>query len=288
MKVHFQLVCKRVLSLLLMSVLLFSLSACTIEWLGEDGEVIIDSSDLMIGIAMPTKAIERWERDGAAINEGLLAAGYKTKLDYANDDPTLQVSQIENMITAGCDVMIVVPVDSASLSTVLEKAKSKNIRILSYDRLITDTSAVDFYVTFDNYKVGTSMGQFIIDRLDLSNASGQYNMEIFAGPPADNNAAFFYQGAIDVLQPYINSGVIQIPSGQITKEQAAIEGWDLGTAQSRMENLLNAFYSDKHLDIALCSNDALARGAMNGLLSHGYTVGAPDFPIVTGQDCEIA
>lgn len=267
---------------------LFSLSACKVEWLGDDGEVTADSLEKKVGISMPTKVIERWERDGANIDAGLKSAGFKTKLDYANDDPALQVSQIENMITEGCSVLIVAPIDSASLSMVLEKARSKNIKIISYDRLITDTSAVDFYVTFDNYKVGTLMGQFISDKFDLPNAAGPIYMEIFSGPPSDNNAGFFYHGAVDLLQPYIDSGVINIASGQISPEQTAVEDWDLGKAQSRMENILNGYYSDKRLNVALCANDALSRGAANALLSHGYTAGASDYPVLTGQDCEVA
>jgi putative multiple sugar transport system substrate-binding protein len=192
------------------------------------------------------------------------------------------------MITAGCKAIIVAAIDSASLSSVLQQAKDKGIYIISYDRLITDTKNVDFYVTFDNKKVGTEMAQYVSDKLDLPNATGSFNLEIFSGPPSDNNAGLIYGGMMEILQPYIDKGTLVIQSGQTTAAQTAIDNWDLANAQSRMENLLNGFYSDKKLNVALCANDSIGRGAANALISHGYTAGAADYPIVTGQDCEVA
>jgi putative multiple sugar transport system substrate-binding protein len=192
------------------------------------------------------------------------------------------------MINRGCKAIIVAAIDSASLSSVLEQAKSKGVFIISYDRLITDTGNVDFYVTFDNKKIGTEMAQFVADKLDLANAAGPFNMEISSGPPSDNNAGLIYGGMMEVLQPYIDSGVIVIPSGQTTAEETAIDNWELSNSQTRMENLLTGFYTDKKINIAVCANDTTARGAANAILAAGYTAGAADYPIITGQDCETA
>lgn len=245
------------------------------------------SGKTMIGIAMPTKTVQRWERDGEYIKNGLEDAGFATMIEYANDNTALQISQLENMINRGCKVIIVAAVDSVSLSSVLAQAKSKGIFIISYDRLITDTPNVDFYVAFDGKKVGTEMAQYISDRFDLPNTTEPINLEISSGPPSDNNAGLIYSGMMEILQPYINKGVVVIPSGQITAEQTAIDNWELSNSQTRMENLLNGFYTDKRIDAVICANDTIARGAANAIIAAGYAVGTVDFPIITGQDCEI-
>jgi putative multiple sugar transport system substrate-binding protein len=272
---------------LLLALTLLFITSCTIER-DLSGQMGASSENLTVGISMPTKSVQRWDRDGQNLESGLQAAGYKTMMEYANDSATDQVSQLENMINAGCDALIVAAVDSSSLSTVLSAAKEKGIYVISYDRLITDTDAVDFYVTFDNYKVGELMGQYIEDTLNLETATGPIYLEVFAGPPSDNNASFFYGGAMDILTPYIEKGVLEVASGQITAEQTAVDNWELEKAQSRMENILNGFYSDKKVQVVDCANDGLARGVSNALLSHGYQPGTADFPLITGQDCEIA
>jgi putative multiple sugar transport system substrate-binding protein len=200
----------------------------------------------------------------------------------------MQVSQLENMINRGCKAIIVAAIDSVSLSAVLEQAKTNGIYVISYDRLITDTKNIDFYVTFDNKKVGTEMAQYVSDKLDLPNAVGPFNIEISSGPPSDNNAGLIYGGMMEILQPYIDTGKLVIPSGQVTAAETAIDNWELANSQTRMENLLNGFYSDKKLDIAICANDTIGRGAANAILAAGYTAGSADYPIITGQDCEIA
>jgi putative multiple sugar transport system substrate-binding protein len=271
---------RRIAAVLATLMLCITLSACA----GAGGS---NSGKTMVGISMPTKSIQRWERDGTNIESGLKTAGYDTMMEFANDDTALQVSQLENMINAGCKAIIIAAIDSTSLSSVLDQAKSKGIFIISYDRLITDTKNVDFYVTFDNKKVGTEMATYVEQKLDLANASGPFNLELFSGPPSDNNAGIIYSGMMEVLQPYIDSGKIVIPSGQITAEQTAIDNWELANSQTRMENLLNGFYTDKKINVALCANDTLGRGAANAVLAAGYTAGAADYPIITGQDCEV-
>lgn len=238
-----------------------------------------------VGVAMPTKDLQRWNQDGSNMQAELEAAGYEVDLQYASNDVATQVSQIENMINGGCSVLVVASIDGESLTTVLEGAKSAGIPVIAYDRLIMNTDAISYYATFDNYMVGTKQGQYIVDALDLDNADGPFNMEITGGSPDDNNAKFFYQGAIDVLQPYMDAGKIVVPSGQIDFATVGTPAWATETAQSRMENILSSNYSDgTQLDICLCSNDSTALGVENALAAN-YT---GEYPIVTGQDCDIA
>ncbi|MBD5491125.1 MAG: sugar ABC transporter substrate-binding protein [Lachnospiraceae bacterium] len=238
-----------------------------------------------VGVAMPTKDLQRWNQDGSNMQAELEAAGYEVDLQYASNDVATQVSQIENMINGGCAALVIASIDGESLTTVLESAKSAGIPVIAYDRLIMNTDAVSYYATFDNYMVGTKQGQYIVDTLDLDNADGPFNMEITGGSPDDNNAKFFYQGAIDVLQPYMDAGKIVVPSGQIDFATVGTPGWATETAQSRMENILSSNYADgTNLDIALCSNDSTALGVENALAAN-YT---GEYPVVTGQDCDIA
>ncbi len=238
-----------------------------------------------VGVAMPTKDLQRWNQDGSNMQAELEAAGYEVDLQYASNDVATQVSQIENMINGGCSVLVIASIDGESLTTVLEGAKSKNIPVIAYDRLIKNADAISYYATFDNYKVGQTQGQYIVDALDLDNAEGPFNMEITGGSPDDNNATFFYNGAIDVLKPYMDAGKIVVPSGQIDFATVGTPAWATETAQARMENILSSNYSDgTTLHIALCSNDSTALGVENALAAN-YT---GEYPVVTGQDCDIA
>jgi len=246
------------------------------------------SSDITIGVAMPTKDLQRWNQDGSNMKEQLEAAGYTVDLQYANNEVAQQVSQIENMITKGCDVLVIASIDGSSLGTVLAEAKDAKIPVIAYDRLIMDTDAVSYYATFDNYMVGTIQGQYVIDALKLDTAAGPFNMEIFGGSADDNNARFFYQGEIDTLQPYIDSGKLKVVSGQVDFEKVATASWKTETAQARMDNLLTAYYATgTKLDVVVCANDSTALGVENALDNAGFKVGT-DWPIITGQDCDLA
>ena len=266
---------KKIITVLLVVALLFSMTACA----GAGAK-----NDKFVGISMPTQDLQRWNQDGANMKEKFEAAGFKVDLQYANNEVATQVSQIENLISAGVKVLVIAAIDGKTLTQVLATAKQAGITVIAYDRLIMDTDAVSYYCTFDNYMVGTIQGQYIKDQLKLD-AGGKYNMEITAGDPADNNALYFYQGAIDVLQPYIDSGVITVVSGQVKFDQVATPAWNTETSQARMEAILASFYADgTQLDACLCSNDSTAKGVTNALAS-SYT---GKYPIVTGQDCDIA
>ena len=237
-----------------------------------------------VGVSMPTKDLQRWNQDGANMQSELEAAGYEVDLQYANNEPQTQVSQIENMISNGANVLVIAAIEASSLGEALDMAKAANIPVIAYDRLIMNSDAVSYYATFDNYKVGVTQGQYIVDTLDLDNAEGPFNLEITAGDPGDNNAPFFYNGAMDTLKPYIESGKLVVKSGQTEFEEVGTPQWKTETAQSRADNIISSFYADgTNIDVWLCSNDSTALGVETAL-ANSYN---GEYPIVTGQDCDI-
>ena len=241
------------------------------------------SNGTKVGVSMPTKDLQRWNQDGANMQAELEAAGYEVDLQYASNDVQTQVSQIENMISSGANVLVIAAIEGSSLGEALDMAKSANIPVIAYDRLLMNSDAVSYYATFDNYMVGTKQGQYIVDALDLDNADGPFNLEITAGDPGDNNAGYFYNGAMDVLKPYIDEGKLVVVSGQTSFDECATPTWSTETAQSRAENILSSNYADgTQIDVWLCSNDSTALGVENALAAN-YN---GEYPIVTGQDCD--
>ena len=239
----------------------------------------------LIGVAMPTKDLQRWNQDGTNMKAELEEAGYQVDLQYASNDVQTQVSQIENMISNGCEMLVVASIDGSSLGEPLGQAKEAGIPVISYDRLLMNSDAVTYYATFDNYKVGQKQGEYLVEALGLDKNDGPFNIEMFTGDPADNNCNFFFGGAMDVLQPYIDDGKLVVKSGQTAFEQVATANWDSEKAQNRMDTIIAGNYSDGTvLNAVLCSNDSTALGVENALAS-SYT---GEYPIITGQDCDIA
>lgn len=243
-----------------------------------------------VGVSMPTKDLQRWNQDGANMEAQLKKAGYKVDIQYANNDVATQVNQIENMISGGCKVLVIASIDGSALKTVLDNAKRKKIPVIAYDRLIMNSKAVSYYATFDNYKVGTIQGDYLVDKLNLKtrSKSDPAYIEFFTGSPDDNNINFFFGGAMDVLKPYLDSGVLVCRSGQTSKAQCATLNWSTEEAQKRMENLITSNgYGPRgtKLDAVYSSNDSCAMGITNALKAAGYT--KANFPIITGQDCDI-
>ena len=246
------------------------------------------SGGTKVGVAMPTKDLQRWNQDGANMEKQLKEAGYTVDLQYASNDVATQVSQIENMINSGCKVLVIASIEGDSLGTVLAQAKEKGVKVISYDRLILNSDAVTYYATFDNYMVGTKQGQYIEEQLGLKSGNGPFNLEIITGDPGDNNARFFYQGAMDVLQPYIDSGKLVVKSGQIDFATVATQSWSTENAQNRFDAIISANYADgTQLDAVLASNDSTAMGVTNSLVAN-YEGNHSNWPIITGQDCDIA
>ncbi|MEO9529958.1 multiple monosaccharide ABC transporter substrate-binding protein [Roseibium sp.] len=240
-----------------------------------------------IGIAMPTKSSARWISDGNSMVEQFTEAGYTTDLQYAEDDIPNQLAQIENMITKGADVLVIAAIDGTTLSNALENAAAAGIKVIAYDRLIRDSGDVDYYATFDNFKVGVQQASSLVGGLKERFGDGPYNVELFGGSPDDNNAYFFYDGAMSVLQPLIDDGSIVIQSGQTGMDTVGTLRWDGAVAQSRMDNLLSAHYTDKTLHGALSPYDGLSIGILSSLKGVGYGSGDQKMPIVTGQDAEV-
>jgi len=247
-----------------------------------------DASDTKIGITMPDRALERWNRDGEKLQEELQAMGYKTDLQYADNSPETQVSQIENQINDGAKILVVASIDSKALGPILATAASNDITIIAYDRLLMDTENVDYYATFDNVGVGTLQGEYLRDNLDLETADGPFNFESFTGSDDDNNAKLFFTGAWDVLKPYYDAGKLVCQSGKCPATvddwtNVSIHGWKAEDAQTEMQTRLNSFYTDKKVDAVLSPNDSLAFGIASALEGAGYTPGG-DWPLLTGQD----
>ena len=276
---------KKIIALALALCMIFALCACG----GKTAK-----ADNLVGVAMPTKDLQRWNQDGDNMKKELEAAGYQVDLQYgANDIPT-QVSQIENMIANGCKALVIAAIDGDSLGTVLAQAKEKGIPVIAYDRLIMNSDAVTYYATFDNWLVGVKQGEFIEAQLGLKDgAKGPFNIEFITGDPGDIN--FFFDGAMSVLQSYVDAGVLVCPSGQTAtlkgdgsydKAVVATANWATDAAQARFENILSSFYADgTQLDAVLASNDSTALGVENALAA-SYTGSV--YPVITGQDCDIA
>ncbi len=238
-----------------------------------------------VGVSMPTKDLQRWNQDGENMYNKLTEAGFEVDLQFASNDVLQQLNQVTNMINNGCTVIVISAIEGSSLGSALDLAKEKGVTVIAYDRLLMDNDAVSYYATFDNYKVGAVQGTYIKEQLDLDNAEGPFYIEITAGDPGDNNAFFFYNGAMDVLKPYIAEGKIIVKSGQIEMTEVATPSWKTEIAQNRAESLLDSFYADgSEIDAWLCSNDSTALGVVNALDAK-YD---GEWPIITGQDCDIS
>ena len=235
-----------------------------------------------VGVSMPTKDLQRWNQDGEYLFQKLTEAGFEVDLQFASNDVQQQLNQVTNMINNGCEVIVIAAIEGSSLGSALDLAKEKGVTVIAYDRLLMESDAVSYYATFDNYKVGTVQGTYIKEALDLENAEGPFNLEITAGDPGDNNARYFYQGAIDVLQPYLDAGKLVVKSGQIAFSDVATPTWKTDVAQSRAATVLANYADGSNIDAWLCSNDSTALGVINAL-EDNYD-GA--WPIITGQDCD--
>lgn len=242
----------------------------------------------LVGISMPTKTSTRWISDGESMVKVFEDMGYDTDLQFADDDIPNQLAQIENMITKGADVLVIAAIDGSTLTDALSKAKEAGALVVAYDRLLVNSENVDYYATFDNFGVGVIMGSQIEEGLDLENAEGPFNIELFGGSPDDTNAFYFYDGAMSVLQPYIDSGKLVVQSGQMGMDKVSTLRWDGIVAQARMENLISAHYTDKRVDAVLSPYDGLSIGIISALKSVGYGTEDQPMPVITGQDAEVA
>nr|WP_241732425.1 multiple monosaccharide ABC transporter substrate-binding protein [Galbitalea soli] len=283
---------KVILAVITAGALALTLGACS-STRTTTGSTSTSNKGALVGIAMPTQTSERWIKDGAAIKKDLEALGYKTDLEYANNDIPTQVQQIEAMITKKAKVLVIASIDGTALSSQLDEAAAAGIKVVAYDRLINGNKNVDYYTTFDNYKVGVQQATSLLTGLGILDASGAetgkkgpFNVELFAGSPDDNNATFFYNGAMDTLKKYLDNGTLVVKSGQTDFKTVATLRWDPATAQARMENLLAKSYSSgAKVQGVLSPYDGLSIGIISALTSAGYAKNA--LPIITGQDAEV-
>lgn len=235
-----------------------------------------------IGIAMPDKSLPRWAHDGADIKKQLEEKGYTVELMYADNDQTTQNSQIEELIAKGCKVLVIASIDGAALDSVLAEAKAADVTVIAYNRLLTNTVNVDYYVAFDFFRYGALQGEYIEEALGLKDGKGPFNIEIFTGAPDDGNVMVFYKSAMGVLKPYIDNGQLVVKSGQIDMIDVATNGWKSEEAETRMDGLLAEYYASDKLDAVLSPNDSIALGIISSLEDAGYT----EYPIITGMDCD--
>ncbi|WP_010206317.1 multiple monosaccharide ABC transporter substrate-binding protein [Salinibacterium sp. PAMC 21357] len=279
---------KKIIAVAAATVMTIGLAACSSGESGSGGDSLGS-----VGISMPTRSLERWINDGEGLKAQLEDAGYSADLQYADDKADTQISQIQNQIASGVDVIVIAAIDGELLAPVLADAAAQDITVIAYDRLINGTPDVDYYATFDNYKVGQLQGEFIEEQLGLADGAGPFNLEPFAGSPDDNNAKFFFSGAWDILLPYVENGQLVVPSGKAPASNddwasIGILGWKSDSAQSELDNRLGSFYTGgEKIDVVLSPNDSLAQGIAASLRSAGYTAGT-DWPLLTGQDADKA
>ena len=250
----------------------------------------------LVGVTMPTKSSERWIHDGDNIKAALEKLGYTVDLQYAENDIPTQVNQIENQITRGAKLLVIASIDGTAITTQLQEAKDRNIPVIAYDRLIRNSPNVDYYATFDNFKVGVEQATSLLVGLGIKKEDGSdgggkgpFNIELFAGSPDDNNATFFFNGAMSVLKPLMDNGTLVVKSGQTDFKTVAILRWDPATAQRRMEDILTSTYGGgAKVNGVLSPYDGLSIGILSALKSNGYGTAGQPYPTVTGQDAEVA
>lgn len=240
--------------------------------------------DAVIGVALPSKTSENWVLAGGLFEDGLKEAGYTGDVQYAGASGTVadQQGQISSMITKGAKVIVIGAADSGQLSTQVQEAKDAGATVIAYDRLILNSEGVDYYIAFDNFKVGQLQGTALLEGMKANKPTGPYTIELFAGSPDDSNAKVFFDGAMEVLQPAIDSGEVVVGSGQTDFKQATTDGWKAENAQRRMDSLITSTYASQELDGVLSPNDTLARAVLTSVKGAGKPL-----PVVTGQDSEV-
>lgn len=275
------------------AVALMALAGCSSSSGGRGGDSATNGASAgfekgsTIGVALPDKTSENWTIAGQIFTDDLTSAGYKPDVQYAGSTSPVpdQQAQISAMIQAGAKVIVIGANDAKQLGSQVADAEAQGIKIISYDRLISDTENVDYYVAFNNFKVGQDQGQALLDGLAAKFPDQKsYNIELIAGAATDPNATVFFDGAMDVLQPKIDDGTLKVVSGQTTFKQVQTDGWDPKNAQTRMDTVLQGNYQgDTEINGVLSPNDTLARAALQSVKDAGKG------PIViTGQDSEAA
>jgi putative multiple sugar transport system substrate-binding protein len=296
---------KKIIALLLSLVLVFSLAACgakeeedkdvSSETTNEDTEKEDGSVD--VGIVLPTKDEPRWLQDQARFEDVISSTDYTVEVLFSQGSSANEKTNVETLIAKGIKVLIICAQDATAAAAAVEEAKEAGVTVISYDRLITDTEAVDYYVTFDSVAVGEAMGQYLVD-----NASGSgLPLYLYAGAATDNNAFLFFEGAWNKLQPKIADGTFVIKNSSeaialqdkatLTRDEMSkiigqvTTNWDFNEAKSKAEaHLTSATAADKGQCFVLAPNDGTARSIADVFAADADVTGY----FVTGQDAEIA
>ncbi|SFS72407.1 putative multiple sugar transport system substrate-binding protein [Succinivibrio dextrinosolvens] len=245
-----------------------------------------------VGISLPNPDKPRFNLDGEVMKSEIEENGHEAVVKTADRTVETQIKDIEGLIDEGCNYLVIIPVDGSALTEVLKKAKAKNIPVISYDRLIMDSDAVSYYVTFDNYKVGQIFGDYLEQKLNLKNTSDDPKyIEFFSGDQHDHNVESFWNGSMEILKPYLDQGKLLCRSGVEAKEGTYTPNWLPDEAKKRMISLIDQLNigpdeGKNSLDAVLCHSDGLAIGVIEALYTNaGYRKN--NFPVVTGQDCMV-
>ncbi len=255
------------------------------------------SGGVNVGIVLPTKDEPRWVQDEQRFKDALADSKYTTEILFSQGSSAKEKENVETLISKGIDVLIICPQDGDAAASAVEAAKKEGITVISYDRLITNTDAVDYYVTFDSVAVGAAQGQYLIDNAQGSDVP----LYLYAGAASDNNAFLFFEGAWSVLQPKIADGTFKIANSseaetlkdtaELTRDQMSkilgqvTTNWDANDAKNKAQTHLTAVGADMKGDVAvLAPNDGTARAIADVFASDGDISSYA----VTGQDAEKA
>lgn len=266
---------KKILAALLIGTMVFSVTTTAYAKSEKKSDA---ESDLVIGLSMPTFAEERWSIDTEAIEGYCEEKGIKLVTACADGDSNKQKEQVSTMITQGIDVLILAPNDGNAAAAIVEEAKAEDIKVISYDRLVTGTDLVDVYITFNSWRMGQINGEYIVEQLEKKYGEPKGNVVLLKGDPGDSCAPLYFGGAYEALEPYVESGAIRVIS-----ENDCV-GWKPEEATKHVENAMSiAASEDIVIDAVLAPNDGTAGGAIAALGDD-----TAKETIITGMDAEAA
>ncbi len=255
----------------------------------EEEEETEDEEDaLKVAVLLPDE--DEWSVDAEALESNLEEDGYEPLIDYAEGDVSRQVSQIQELTEEKVAAFIIAPVDPYGLPDVLADVKEADIPVFSYDELIMDTNAVNYYTAFGGRQVGRQIGEEIVERQELDKVreeKGSRTIEFFMGSLDDSQALFLYNGLMEVLQPYLDDGTLECPSGKLSFDDTGLLRWSGSLAESRMQETLEEYYETGEAPDIICTGfDEAALQICSVLDQHGIAAGSEAWPMITGVGCD--
>jgi putative multiple sugar transport system substrate-binding protein len=252
----------------------------------------VDTSGYFIGIAMPETHVLRWEKDADSLKREAEKKGYRAEYQFGNADQIQQNQQIESFLTQEAKLLVVGCINDGVGAAITSAARDK-VPVIAYDRIIPNSADYEYFITFNNFKVGVLQAQSIVAglNLDAATTAAPKQITLFAGSPTDGNAFFFFDGAMSILNLYIAKGVLKVvgPYPKTSADNAnfqriATENWQAPIAKARMENLLNGDAANVVLDAVLAPNDTLARAILEACKADAKY--QAKLPVISGQDAE--